>query len=75
MVCLGFEPGAAGWKARTNTLSYGGTPQIDLSSKDLIGEIFDVFTLVNRFLIMSQVHNSFHKLGRCHKQIVSMALC
>ena len=25
MVCLGFEPGAAGWKARTNPLSYGGT--------------------------------------------------
>ena len=27
MVCLGFEPGAAGWKARTNPLSYGGTPK------------------------------------------------
>ena len=26
MVCLGFEPGAAGWKARTNPLSYSGTP-------------------------------------------------
>ena len=26
MVCLGIEPGAAGWKARTNPLSYGGTP-------------------------------------------------
>ena len=26
MVCLGFEPGAAGWKARTNPLSYAGTP-------------------------------------------------
>ena len=26
MVCLGFEPGAAGWKAHTNPLSYGGTP-------------------------------------------------
>ena len=25
MVCLGFEPGVAGWKALTNTLSYGGT--------------------------------------------------
>ena len=28
MVCLGFEPGAAGWKAQTNPLSYGGTPQL-----------------------------------------------
>ena len=25
MVCLGFEPGAAGWKAWPNPLSYGGT--------------------------------------------------
>ena len=25
MVCLGFELGVAGWKARTNPLSYGGT--------------------------------------------------
>ena len=28
MVCLGFEPGAAGWKAQMNPLSYGGTPFI-----------------------------------------------
>ena len=26
MVCLGIEPGAAGWKVRTNPLSYSGTP-------------------------------------------------
>ena len=26
MVCLGFDPGAAEWKAWTNPLSYGGTP-------------------------------------------------
>ena len=26
MVCLGLEPGAAGWKAQMNPLSYGGTP-------------------------------------------------
>ena len=24
MVCLGLEPGAAGWQAQTNPLSYGG---------------------------------------------------
>ena len=29
MVCLGLEPGAAGWKAQTNPLSYGGIPEID----------------------------------------------
>ena len=26
MACLGVEPRAAGWKAQTNPLSYGGTP-------------------------------------------------
>ena len=26
MVCLGLEPGVAGWKAQTNPLSYSGTP-------------------------------------------------
>ena len=31
MVCLGLEPGAAGWKAQTNPLSYGGTPQMTFS--------------------------------------------
>ena len=38
MVCLGFEPGVAGWEARTNPLSYLGTPQADkclgLNSKE-----------------------------------------
>ena len=27
MACLGVEPGAAGWKAQTNPLSYGVTPK------------------------------------------------
>ena len=26
MVCLGLEPGAAGWLAQINPLSYCGTP-------------------------------------------------
>ena len=30
MVCSGLEPGAAGWKAQTNPLSYGGTPYFNL---------------------------------------------
>ena len=25
MVCFGFKPGAAEWKAQTNPLSYAGT--------------------------------------------------
>ena len=28
MVYLGLEPGAAGWKAQTNPLSYGGTSKM-----------------------------------------------
>ena len=27
MMCLGLEAVAAGWKAQTNPLSYGGTPK------------------------------------------------
>ena len=27
MVCLGFEPGAAGWQAQTKPRSYGGNPK------------------------------------------------
>ena len=30
MVCLGFKPGVAGWKAQTNPLSYCGTPMLDI---------------------------------------------
>ena len=30
MVCLGLEPGAAGWKAQMNPLSYGGTPRVTI---------------------------------------------
>ena len=28
MVCLGYKLEAAGWKAQTNTLSYGASPNI-----------------------------------------------
>ena len=30
MECLGFEPGAAGWKAQTNPLSYKGIPYVGI---------------------------------------------
>ena len=30
MVCLGLEPMVAIWKAQTNPLSYGGTPNFKL---------------------------------------------
>ena len=38
MVCLGLEPGAAGWKVQTNPLSYTGTPNccVDLELVNLI---------------------------------------
>ena len=29
MVCLGFEPGVAGWKVQMNPLSFSGTPNIN----------------------------------------------
>ena len=36
MVCLGFKPGAAGWKVQTNPLSYGGTPYEIAFSKPIL---------------------------------------
>ena len=29
-MCLGLEPGAAGWQVQTNPLSYGGTPKTQM---------------------------------------------
>ena len=39
MMCLGLEPGAAGWKAQTNPLSYGGTRFVCLV---LTKDVFDL---------------------------------
>ena len=39
MVCLGFEPGAAGLKARTNPLSYSGTRPLSLFARLPISSI------------------------------------
>ena len=39
MVCLGFEPGVAGWKVQTNPLSYCSTPMLKFfkfSIEDLV---------------------------------------
>ena len=38
MVCLGPEPGAVGWKAQTNPLSYSGIPY----SVDWVKEYYDI---------------------------------
>ena len=49
MVCLGLEPGAAGWKAQTNPLSYGGTPSFETlpaSGSACVPDIFHVWRLV-----------------------------
>ena len=48
MVCLGLEPGAAGWKAQTNPLSYGCTPKIYLFC-DKIEEKRYLFLKFNNF--------------------------
>ena len=37
MACLGLEPGAAGWKAQTNPLIYGGTPNWKIVCSDASG--------------------------------------
>ena len=56
MVCLGFEPGAAGWKAQTNPLSYGGTPGIF---------IVPIFTCSMHSILFSNSKDSVKRVG-CH---------
>ena len=43
MECLGFEPGAAGWKAQTKPRSYGGHPPVQLLSPMIVKQICYVF--------------------------------
>ena len=35
MACLGVDPGAVGWKAQTNPLSYGGTQELVMFTIDI----------------------------------------
>ena len=46
MVCLGFEPGAAEWKAQTNPVSYSGT-QLSIVLK--MGQSRPLFRLFSFF--------------------------
>ena len=39
MVCLGFKPGTAGWKAQMNPLSYGA-PQSQFVTKQIFSDLF-----------------------------------
>ena len=50
MVCLGFERRAAGCKAQTNPLSYGGT-----SSLNILVEMFRFIFQLDNFLFSSFV--------------------
>ena len=65
MVCLGFEPRAAGWKAQTNPLSYGGIPDvIMLLLTSWIGRngLFDT----NSFLIiLCLTYNLYFEKVKC----------
>ena len=57
MVCLGIEPGAAGWKARTNPLSYGGTPILQLLVRSLAGHAVKLYGIIfNVFVYFRPCH-------------------
>ena len=53
MACLGVEPGAAGWKAQTNPLSYGGTPKIAYSCCVSLGGNLDFPGVLQKSFITS----------------------
>ena len=69
MVCLGIEPGAAGWKAQTNPMSYGGTPKyislsiyISLSlSLALWNELLELFRVKTISFKFPSTHVLFNK--------------
>ena len=50
MVCLVLEPGAAGWKAQTNPLSFAGTQQFhffaEKKNRNKVGAMFRSFVLI-----------------------------
>ena len=52
MVCLGLEPEAAGWKAQTNPLSYGGTQWLKIflisANRRLLFYVQKASTLITR---------------------------
>ena len=57
MVCLGLEPGAAGWKAQTNPLSYGGTPQDHFVCLSKI--VFHSLSLIVTYYVGCRLDQSF----------------
>ena len=56
MVCLGFEPGAAGWKAQTTPLSYGRNCN---GSNAFIQRLLGVYAMKT---FQSTITTSEHKL-------------
>ena len=55
MVCLGLKPGAAGWKAQTNPLSYGGTP-----SKIIVATSFEWLPKVQKIAKSGHTGQNVH---------------
>ena len=53
MVCLELKPGAAGWKAQTNPLSYGGSPNSTTQVKMLAQHLHSAFCCLSYGLIVT----------------------
>ena len=49
MECLGVEPGAAWWKAKTNPLSYGVTPSGNYLAVIVGIEFWEIASIVPSF--------------------------
>ena len=58
MVCLGLEPGAAGWKAQINPLSYGDTPFSQFYTKHS-----SLFVCLNPYFY--SIPCLYSQLGKC----------
>ena len=62
-VCLGLKPRAAGWKAHTNPLSYGGTP----TSIDIV----PYYLNINHLTKVKQMNIYLHVKGRSKGRTIS----
>ena len=63
MACLGVEPGAAGWKAQTNPLSYGGTPCLKFFNGPSPASFKFIFVLFKQHFTEIMYASAGFKLG------------
>ena len=68
MVCLRLEPGAAGWKAQTNPLSYGSTHYSHFSIKNWFIQLGTYLAIPRVIALLESI---FIKLVSCGSNLIT----